>query len=212
MNMDMKHSVVQLMDLSDEILLIIFEELDNVEMLNSLMGTNTRLDRVLRHPIFTSHLTLMKSSSNGLSHPLDDIMVDRFCSQILPQIHHNIKWLNLESLSMERVLLVSDYPNLFGLGLYEINYDAALRHFSGIDIERLNVSIPTNFSSSTLVELHINVARFGDCLYLLDGRFNQLRSFYVRICIISSHLIYPSSITDNKVGYFGKKQIFVLSK
>jgi hypothetical protein len=131
MNMDMKHSFVQLMDLSDEILLIIFEELNNVEMLNSLMGINTRLDKILRDPIFTSHLTLMRSSSNELFHPLFDTMVDRFCSQILPQIHHNIKWLNLESLSMERVLLASDYPNLCGLGLYQINYDVILRLFSG---------------------------------------------------------------------------------
>ncbi|CAF4777360.1 unnamed protein product, partial [Rotaria sp. Silwood2] len=114
------------MDLSDEILLIIFEELNNVEMLNSLMGINRRLDKILRDPIFSSHLTLMRSSSNGLFHPLVDIMIDRFCSQILPQIHHNIKWLNLESLSMERVLLASDYPNLCGLGLYQINYDATL--------------------------------------------------------------------------------------
>ncbi|CAF3154678.1 unnamed protein product [Rotaria sp. Silwood2] len=119
------------MDLSDEILLIIFEELNNVEMLNSLMGINRRLDKILRDPIFSSHLTLMRSSSNGLFHPLVDIMIDRFCSQILPQIHHNIKWLNLESLSMERVLLASDYPNLYGLGLYQINYDTILRLFSG---------------------------------------------------------------------------------
>ena len=130
MNMDMKHSFVQLMDLSDEILLIIFEELNNVEMLNSLMGINTRLDKIIRDPIFTSNLTLMRSSSNELFHPLVDIMVDRFCSRILPQIHHNIEWLNLELLSMERVL-ASDYPNLYGLGLYQINHDATLRLFSG---------------------------------------------------------------------------------
>ncbi|CAF3804906.1 unnamed protein product [Rotaria socialis] len=254
MNMHMKRSFVQLMDLSDEILLIIFEELNNVEMLNYLMGINTRLDKILRHPMFTSHLTLMRSSSNKLFHPLADIMVDRFCSQILPQIHHNIEWLNLELLSVGRVLHASDYPNLYGLGLYQINYDATLRLFSDksdlvrifknqisrlvmtvyeykeqsykekvimtlltriftvftnltylnlnkftcIDIDRQNVSTPTTFSSSTLVELHINVARFGDCLYLLDGRFDQLRSFYLRISIISSDLMNPSSIIDNK--------------
>jgi hypothetical protein len=83
--------------------------------------------------------------------------------------------------------------------------------FIRIDIDRPNVSISTT-SSSTLVELHINVARFGDCLYFLDGRFDQLRSFYVKISIISSHHMNPSSIIDNKVGYFGKKRIYVLSK
>ncbi|CAF3909554.1 unnamed protein product [Adineta steineri] len=176
MNMDMKDSLVQLMDLSDEILLIIFEELDNVEMLNSLMGTNTRLDRVLRHPIFTSHLTLMKSSSNGLSHPLDDIMVDRFCSQILPQIHHNIKWLNLDSLSMERVLLASDYPNLCGLGLYEINYDAALRHFSG-DSDELILPLLRRMSNLERLTLYLSLDRytsFIDGNHLQQDIINQL--------------------------------------
>lgn len=127
----MRHSFVQLMDLSDEILLIIFEELNNAEILNSLMGINTRLDQILCDPIFTNHLTLMRSSSNDLFHPLVDVILDRFCSKVLPQIHRNIKRLNLESLSMERILLASDYPNLCGLGLYQIDYDTALRLFSG---------------------------------------------------------------------------------
>ncbi|CAF0926583.1 unnamed protein product [Rotaria sordida] len=100
-------------------------------MLNSLMGINTRLDQILCDLIFTNHLTLMRSSSNDLFHPLVDVMIDRFCSQILSQIHHNIKWLNLESLSMERILLASDYPNLCGLGLYQIGYAISLRLFSG---------------------------------------------------------------------------------
>jgi hypothetical protein len=80
-----------------------------------------------------------------------------------------------------------------------------LNKFTRIRIDHSNIFIPTTFSSSTLVELHINVARFGDCLYLLDGRFDQLRSFYIKISIISSHLMNPSSVIDNKVGYFGKK-------
>ena len=40
---------------------------------------------------------------------------------------------------------------------------------------------PPLISSSKLVELHVNVPTFNDCLYLLDGRFDQLRVFFVRI-------------------------------
>jgi hypothetical protein len=44
---------------------------------------------------------------------------------------------------------------------------------------------PSMFSS-TLVELHINTYFFEHCLYLLDGRFDQLRIFVVDIVHIWS--------------------------
>ncbi|CAF1483931.1 unnamed protein product [Rotaria sordida] len=40
--------------------------------------------------------------------------------------------------------------------------------------------LPTVFSS-TLLELRVKVTSVDDCLFLLDGRFNQLRAFYVDI-------------------------------
>ena len=44
---------------------------------------------------------------------------------------------------------------------------------------------PSMFSS-TLVELHINIYSFEHCLYLLDGRFNQLR-----ILVVDTVHIWP---------------------
>ena len=38
--------------------------------------------------------------------------------------------------------------------------------------------------SSTILELHVSVSGFNDCLYLLDGRFDQLRTLYVNIASI----------------------------
>ncbi|CAF1126930.1 unnamed protein product [Rotaria sordida] len=64
-------------------------------------------------------------------YPLPDLMLDRFCLQILPKIGHKIEWLDLEPLSME--------------------------------------------------QLHVKVICIQDCLYLLDGRFNQLQIFCVEI-------------------------------
>ena len=40
------------------------------------------------------------------------------------------------------------------------------------------------FSSSTLVELHININLFDDCLYLLDGRLSQLQKLFVNVWYI----------------------------
>jgi len=76
-------------------------------------------------------------------------------------------------------------------------------------IERLSFKFgesPTFFSSN-LVELHINVEDFTDCLYLLDGRFKQLHTFYVNI----HFFVPPSPAIINKVHYLnqGTQYIFI---
>lgn len=55
---------------------------------------------------------------------------------------------------------------------------------------------PPAFFSSTLTELHIYLTYFNDCLYLLDGRFSQLHTFYVNIRVV----LPPSPTIDNKVS------------
>jgi hypothetical protein len=57
---------------------------------------------------------------------------------------------------------------------------------------------PPAVISSTLLELHVCLSTFHDCLYLLDGRFNHLRIFHVKIGFID----LASSIFNNKVDYF----------
>jgi hypothetical protein len=137
----MEYSSVQLDDLPDEILMIIFKKLNNITLLYSLIGANIRLNKIVCDSIFTNHLTLvnfapshfiMKASSPiYFAYPLPDPIVDRFCLHILPEIHQNIKWLDLESLSMERILLSTNYPNLSGIALYNIPIERAVHLFSG---------------------------------------------------------------------------------
>jgi len=50
---------------------------------------------------------------------------------------------------------------------------------------------------STLVELHIKVYLFDDFLYLLDGRFSQLRTFFVHV----HNIYFIRSSISNKVTY-----------
>jgi hypothetical protein len=58
-------------------------------------------------------------------------MIARFCLQILPEIHYQIKWFNLERSSMKRILRATNYPNLYGLGLFDIDGETALSLFTG---------------------------------------------------------------------------------
>jgi hypothetical protein len=121
----MEYSCVELNDLPDEILMIIFKKVNNLEILYSFQGVNQRLNKIVHDPIFTSHLTFVKWFSHDFIDVLScDTVRDRFCLQILPNIHDKIKWLGLESSSMKHVLRAADYPNLHTLGLFNINEES----------------------------------------------------------------------------------------
>ncbi len=128
----MECSRVELFDLPDEILLMIFKKLENVEILYSLMDINMRLNQIVSAPIFTSQITLMKQTSPlELTSPLPDIVVDRFCLEILPKIHDKIKWLKLETFSMERILLAANkYSNLRQLDIFMMNLKTDMHLFT----------------------------------------------------------------------------------
>ncbi|CAF4959965.1 unnamed protein product, partial [Rotaria socialis] len=106
-------------------------KLENIDVLYSLWGINTRFDKILYDSIFTSSLTLLQCLPNCFICPLPDTVLDRFCLRISSQIRLKIKWLDIESSSMERILLAGEYSNLCGLGIYNITEDVAIRLFIG---------------------------------------------------------------------------------
>ncbi|CAF4936759.1 unnamed protein product [Rotaria sp. Silwood1] len=239
--MNMEYASIQLTDLPDEILMIIFKKLDGVEILYSLLGVNKQLNKIVHDRIFTSVLTLLKYHLDDRIDSLSFRMLNRFCSEILPQIHNKIQWLNLETSSMRRILRSTYYPNLIGLGLYELHIEEAeylfseetliLRYKNQIssliigfgaspvvnstetmrllfklicdtftNLQYLNFGpyllncyqqlsyalFPPTVFSSTLLELHVNLQDYIDCIYLLDGRFNQLHTLHVYLKFIST--------------------------
>jgi hypothetical protein len=132
MKANMSKSSVGLNDLPDEILLHIFQKLNNVDVLYSLQNVNQRLNRFIHDSTFTSRLIFVQ----WLPHKYidlfsSDMMLNRFCSQILPSIHQNIKSLDLESSSMKDVLCAANYPNLQSLGLWNINEESIRSLFTG---------------------------------------------------------------------------------
>ncbi|CAF3264438.1 unnamed protein product [Rotaria sp. Silwood2] len=124
----MEELLIKLNDLPDEILIIILKNLYNFETFYSLIGVNKRFNRIAHNSIFTTHLTLMTFLNDSI-YCLPDLILDRFCLQILLEIHYKIKWLDLESISMERILRITNYPNLYGLGLYGIDVENAISLF-----------------------------------------------------------------------------------
>lgn len=112
----MNRSLAQLTDLPDELLLIILKKLENTDVLYSLLGLYTRLDQTIRDPCFTTEIDLIKA--NEAQSTRMDTLIDRFCMDILPEIHHRIRWLKLRSTTMERILLAAHYSNLSQLDIF----------------------------------------------------------------------------------------------
>ncbi|CAF1013573.1 unnamed protein product [Rotaria sp. Silwood1] len=92
----------------------------------SFLCVNKRLNTKAHDSILTSHIKLIYFW-NDFTYPLPGLILDRFGLQILPEIYHKIKWLDLESISMESILLASHYSNLYKLDLHlKIKYDNEL--------------------------------------------------------------------------------------
>jgi hypothetical protein len=124
---------VHLLDLSNEILFLILRKLDNIDVLYSLLGINNqRLEIIVQQQIFTNILNFASiSQSTDEISSISGSILDRFCIDILPKIHKNVKSLILEPVSMERILRAGNYPNLTELKFF--NFDKAIfsRYFMG---------------------------------------------------------------------------------
>jgi hypothetical protein len=85
----MEYSFTQLNDLPNEILMIIFKNLNNRDVLYSFIDLNKRFDTIINDTIIRKKLTL--TSLNDSSYPFTDTIFDRFCLQILPKINDKIQ-------------------------------------------------------------------------------------------------------------------------
>jgi hypothetical protein len=138
----MNRSSLQLKDLPDELLVFIFKQMNNVEVLYSLFGVNERFDSILQDSIFTNRFNFLKcSSTKFLSIFSPDIIFSRFCAEILPVIRDKIQWLDIDSSSMKQILCAADYRNLHGLGLFNIEEETIRSLFTGKKISRSNYNM-----------------------------------------------------------------------
>lgn len=127
----MEYSDVTLDSLPDEILLIIFKQLSNVEVLYSLSDVNQRLNQIVYGPDFTSQLILSNCClyRSFASPPIS--VLSRFCFQILPRIHDKIQRLGLEASFIDHILFSSNFPNLSSLSLFDLEIEHAKYVFTG---------------------------------------------------------------------------------
>ena len=126
----MSNRTLDLLDLPDEILLIIFNKLGSADVLYSLLNSTQRLDQIARGIDYTKSINFSIESSNGQFSAIDPDKAHRFCAELLPQIHHHIQSMTLETSNIERILLAAQFPNLHTLVLAGFSPAILLHYFT----------------------------------------------------------------------------------
>ncbi|CAF3514006.1 unnamed protein product [Rotaria socialis] len=182
------YALIHLLDLRNEILLIILRKLDNANVLYSLSDIdNERFAILAQEKMFTKFLNFVLALADDI-YLIPTSILDRFCSCILPRVHHNVKCLSLDLTSMERILRVAEYPYLSQLKLFNFNQDICSSYFTDLP--------STTFSSSILTKLCISLNTLQDCLSLLDGRLKQLSTLIVIVHGTKNHSTFDHNMND----------------
>ncbi|CAF4171715.1 unnamed protein product [Rotaria sp. Silwood2] len=119
----MNRSSIHLLDLPNERLLIILKKLNNIDVLYSLSDINNgRLNILAQENTFTNTVKFVS---------IDDMcLIDRFCIDILPRIHQNVKCFIIDPVFMERILLATTYPNLNKPKIFHFQQQIVLNYFT----------------------------------------------------------------------------------
>jgi hypothetical protein len=126
-----------ILDLPDEILLIIFNKLNLIDVLYSLVDVNSRFDRLAFNPLYIDDLdmtTIMinNNSIHNQTFSIDNQVLSRICQKILPRIDHQIHKLTVEECSMKPILLAANYPQLYSLSLINFHEKILYQYLTGI--------------------------------------------------------------------------------
>lgn len=123
---------LNILDLPNEILVIIFNKLYMIDVLYSLVGINERFNRLVLDPLYIHHLDMIINSSLDHVSSIDNQVLSRICEKVLPQIHHRVNKLSVEPCSMKHILHTINYPQLYSLSLICFPERILFQHLKGI--------------------------------------------------------------------------------
>ncbi|CAF3876551.1 unnamed protein product [Rotaria sordida] len=128
-------------------------------------------DKHIPVPEHEANLLHDQEPFNGLNQ-LPDAVLDRFCLEILPKIHHKIEWLDVESSSIERILLLTNYSNLNGLRLYDLTSERARDLFTDDNVQLLD--LPDELILIIMNKVKSNVLLLCSIIDIGNNRLEQL--------------------------------------
>ncbi|CAF3604618.1 unnamed protein product [Rotaria socialis] len=130
---------LNILNLPNEILFIIFKKLNIVDVLYSLMDVTQRFDQLAFNPFYIRNINMtsmtMKSFYDS-TYSIDNQVLDRICKNILPRIYDQVNELVVEQYSMERVLHTVNYPQLYSLTLMDFPEEVLLNYLTSNTILR----------------------------------------------------------------------------
>ncbi|CAF2142563.1 unnamed protein product [Rotaria magnacalcarata] len=212
----MNDSTVNILSLFDEILLVIYNKLDNMDVLYSLIGVNRKLDRLARDITFTQSVDLFTILSNESNDSRNKSILDRFCFDILPQIQHNIESLTLDSLLIDRVFRIGNYSKLHKLTFLNLQFEMASRlfndkssfiHIFQNQISHFTVMMHDDSKGEYIKELFTNVFTniliiFANLIYLNFHSQDICRYISKPFLSLPSTTCYSSNIVHLNIGVF----------
>ncbi|CAF2665784.1 unnamed protein product [Rotaria sp. Silwood2] len=128
---------LNILDLPNEILLIIFNKLNTVDALYSLVDINERFDRLVFDSLHIRNLdttSMVIKSYYDRNFSIDKNVLLRICEKNLPRIHHQLNELIVEQNSMKHILFTVAYPQLYSLSLVNFQEEILFQYLRGYSI------------------------------------------------------------------------------
>jgi hypothetical protein len=124
---------LNILDLPDEILLIIFNKLNSIDALYSLVDVNERFDRLVLNSLHIHNLdttNMVIKSYYDRTFSIENNVLSRICEKILPRINHQLNALITEQNSVKHILTVN-YPQLDSLSLVNFQKEILFQYLTG---------------------------------------------------------------------------------
>ncbi|CAF1087004.1 unnamed protein product [Rotaria sordida] len=200
---------LNILDLPDEILFIIFKKLNTIDVFHSLVGVNQQFDRLALDPLNVYDLDMTDIMTiNSLYDKIPSIdteTLSKICSKILPRIHRQVHKLTVEQYSMKDILRAANYSELYSLSLINFQAKILYQYLKGDlilrdltkQITHLNIDIKRttkrfSVTVSKIFELIVSLCKNLTVLNFCDmfrTRTYETRVFYRSSNYMSSTLI-----------------------
>ncbi|UJR17896.1 hypothetical protein I4U23_004795 [Adineta vaga] len=207
---------MNILDLPNELLIIIFKKLNTTDALYSLVDVNERLSDIVLDSLHIRRLDaarMLRGSHFDPNIPMNQEMLSKICEKILSQLHLQLNELVVEQYSFKTILLSNIYPKLFSLSfanfqekilLQYLREDSNLRELLSQQITHLTVGFQCELSTANH-DTQSNI--FALILYLCQRLYSlnlcQLFSYQtipVFIEILSSTNVTSSTLTTLKIN------------
>ena len=122
---------LNILDLPNEILLIIFNKLNKIDALYSLVDVNQRFNQLIFDYLYISKLDMTFKSSEPYISSTNKQILDRICEKVLPRIHHQVNELIVEQRSIQHIMRTVTYPQLYSLSIIKFEDEVLSKYLLG---------------------------------------------------------------------------------